>query len=141
MFVTKNLIRLHDIDMAGILYFPRQFRFVHEALEDFMESEGFSFKKIFNNGEFLFVIVHCESDYLVPLRLRDHLEIHVYVEDIGTTSFTLCYNIYQPSGLEVGKAKTVHVTINKKTMKKCSIPNVLRKVLEKHLATPPAKRP
>lgn len=119
---------MHDIDMAGILYFPRQFRFVHEALEEFMESEGFSFKNLFHNGNFLFVIVHCEADYLAPLSIGDLLEVHMYVKNIGTTSFTLCYNIYHENGLEVGTAKTVHVSVEKTTMKKIPIPEILTNI-------------
>jgi len=140
MFVTKNLVRMHDIDMAGILYFPRQFRFVHEALEDFLESEGYSFDKVFREGEFNFVIVHCEADYLAPLRIGERLEVHMYVENIGRTSFTFCYNIYNADGVEVGTAKTVHVAIEKEKHKKVLIPPVLKKVLKKHHSTPPAVR-
>lgn len=133
MFVTKNLIRMHDVDMVGILYFPRQFRFVHEALEDFLESEGYRFDKIFTEEDFLFVIVHCESDYLDFLKLGDAIEIHVYVEKIGTTSFTIGYKIYRDDGLEVGTAKTVHVCLDTKTRTKIPIPEPLKNILQKHL--------
>lgn len=133
MFVAKNLIRMHDIDMAGILYFPRQFRFVHEALEDFMASLGFSFPQVFQFENFLFVIVHCESDYLKPLIIGDRLEIHVAIGHIGTTSFSINYSIYKDSGLHVGNAQTVHVTIDSRTRQKILIPPKLKTALEKHL--------
>ena len=125
---------MHDIDMAGILYFPRQFRFVHEALEDFMASEDFSFPKVFQFEDFMFVIVHCESDYLKSLIIGDRLEIHVDVSHIGNTSFTVNYNIYKDTGLHVGRAKTVHVTIDSRTRQKIPIPSKLKAVLEKHLS-------
>jgi len=54
MFITKNTIRMHDVDIVGILYFPRQFRFVHEALEDFLTSEGIPFDKLLQEKNFLF---------------------------------------------------------------------------------------
>lgn len=132
MFKTKNLVRMHDIDLAGILYFPRQFRFIHEALEDFMESEGWGFDKIFHHGDFIFVIVHCEADYLAPLRIGDQIQVHMCVEAIGTTSFTLGYKIYNEGSVMVGTAKTVHVSIDKKAHKKIPIPSVLKKILSKH---------
>lgn len=140
MFTTQNLVRMHDVDMAGILYFPRQFRFIHEALEDFMESENYSFAKLFHEGDFLFVIVHCEADYLAPLTLGDDLDVHMRVSDIGETSFTLYYNIYKRNGPEVGRAKTVHVAIDRAAHKKIPIPVDLRAILTKHLSTPPANQ-
>lgn len=135
MFVTKNQIRMHDIDMVGILYFPRQFRIVHEALEDFLDSEGYRFDKIFNEENFLFVIVHCESSYLAPLKLADKLEVQVSIEHIGTTSFTIYYTIFRDDGLKVGTAKTVHVCIDSQTRKKIPIPEPLMGILVKHQNT------
>lgn len=132
MFVARNQVRLHDMDMAGLLYFPRQFRFVHDTLEDFMSQEGMAFETLFYDNDFMFVIVHCESDYFHPMKLGDHLEVHMLCKEIGKTSFTLLYHIYREDGLEVGRAKTVHVTIDKKKHKKIPIPKKLKTVLEKH---------
>ncbi|MEM1282174.1 MAG: thioesterase family protein [Chlamydiota bacterium] len=133
MFKAKNLVRLHDVDVAGRLYFPRQFRFVHEALEDFMESEGRSFSHVFNELDYLFVIVRCESNYYTPLVMGDRIEIHVYVDNIGNTSFTLRYIIFKEDGTKTGTVKTVHVCINKKTGEKIPVPQDLRDILIKHL--------
>lgn len=133
MYFTKNRVRLHDVDIAGRLYFPRQFRFVHEALEDFMESEGKPFSQVFTELNYLFVIVHCESDYHFPLVMGDRIDIHVYVENIGSSSFTLCYNIYKEGGKKTGTAKTVHVSLDKRTGHKIPNPEELIEILGKHL--------
>lgn len=133
MFATENQIRMHDIDMVGILYFPRQFRLVHEALEDFLESEGFGFDQVLKEEQFLFVIVHCSSDYIASLRLGDRLRLHVWVGHIGTTSFTIEYAIYKREGDLVGKAKTVHVSLDFHTREKIPIPESLKHILQKHL--------
>ena len=133
MFVAKNKVRMHDTDMAGILYFPRQFRFAHDALEDFVESEGFSFQQLFREEKFVFVIVHCEADYLVPLKVGDLLNVHLFIERIGTSSFTVLYEMYTLDHTHVGSAKTIHVTLDRISRKKIPIPPVLRKTLEKHV--------
>ncbi len=136
MFITHNRVRMHDTDMAGILYFARQFRFAHDALEDFAESEGFQFNELFNNQRFVFVIVHAEADYLIPLQIGDKLEIQLAVEQIGNSSFTISYQIYKLGKSKptlAGKAKTIHVTLNGKTRKKILIPEELRAKLQKHL--------
>lgn len=132
MFITHNKVRMHDTDMAGILYFPRQFRFSHDALEDFLESIGMSFKHIFQKEHFVVVIVHAEADYFYSLKVGDELEIHVSVEKVGTTSFTILYQIYKLDKTLSGVARTVHVTLDSKTRKKIPIPDFLHKFLSSH---------
>lgn len=132
MFVSKNKVRMHDTDMAGILYFPRQFRFVHDAWEDLMEKEGLCFHRLFNEEPFAFVIVHAEADYLAPLQVGQKLDVHVSIEAIGTTSFTIDYQIYREDKTLIGTAKTVHVTIDRKTRKKIPVPDELKKKLSKY---------
>lgn len=123
---------MHDTDMAGILYFAKQFRFAHDALEDFVHSFGYNFKNVFELNDFVFVIRHVEADYLLPVTLGDKLEIHVSIENIGTSSFTVKYDIYRDEIL-VGMAKTVHVTLTRTTRKKIPIPQEFKKHLEEHL--------
>lgn len=133
MFITHNQVRMHDTDMAGILYFPRQFRFAHDALEDFVETLGYTFDQVFHREKFVFVIVHAEADYLATLRVGDRLEIHLSIDRVGETSFTVLYNIYKMDKTLVGKAQTVHVTLDSATRKKIPIPPHFKMLLEKHL--------
>lgn len=132
MFIAYNKVRMHDTDMAGILYFARQFRFAHDALEDFMESEGINFNTLFKESAYVFVIVHAEADYLASLNVGDKLEIHLFVERIGSTSFTLSYHIFRNQHQLIGTAKTVHVTVDAKTREKINIPSEFKSFLEKH---------
>lgn len=132
MYISHNKVRMHDTDMAGILYFPRQFRFAHDALEDWIESEGLGFDQVFHRENFVFVIVHAEADYLDSLKVGDKLDVHLNIERIGTTSFTVSYQIFRKKHL-VGTAKTVHVTLNSQTREKIEIPEMFRQILSKHL--------
>ncbi len=135
MFIAKNKVRVHDTDMAGILYFPRIYRFANDALEDFMSAENFDFEHVFHKDKFIFVIVHSEADYYASLRVGDNLNVHVSVEKIGTTSFTLIFEIYREDHTHMGTVKTIHVSIDRTVHKKIPIPAGLRKSLEKHLVT------
>lgn len=128
---------MHDTDMAGILYFPRQFRFAHDALEDFIESEGgMSFDQVFRHEKFVFVIVHAEADYHKPLHVGNNVEIHLSIEKIGNSSFTVAYKIYRiPDNELVGSAKTVHVSLESDSRKKIPISDRLRATLHKHLVS------
>jgi 1,4-dihydroxy-2-naphthoyl-CoA hydrolase len=64
MFIAHNQVRMHDTDMAGILYFASQFRFAHDALEDFVAHLGFSLPSLFHGNSFVFVIRHVSVRYL-----------------------------------------------------------------------------
>jgi len=131
-FIAKNRVRMHDTDMAGILYFPRQFRFIHDAWEDLMEEEGFDFHTLIFHENYLFVVAHAEADYLAPLKVGDDLVVKVTCEKLGTTSFTMSYEIEKRDGLVVGRGKTVHVTLQADTRTKIPIPAALRLKLEKY---------
>lgn len=133
MFIAYNKIRMHDTDMAGILYFPRQFRFVHDAWEDLMEKEGMNFDTLFTKTPYAFVVVHAEADYKAPLRVGDSLEVHVKTLHIGQTSFSIGYQIYKEDKTLVGTAKTVHVTIDRNSWQKIPIPNQLLDSLKKYV--------
>lgn len=135
MFISYNKVRMHDTDMAGILYFAKQFRFIHDALEDLVEKEGFSFDHLFHTSHFVFVIVHAEADYLAPVKVGDLLEVHVEVENLGSSSFTMSYKIFKVNGVMMGKAKTVHVSLDAKTRQKIPLPDVLKKILQKYQPT------
>jgi len=134
MFIATNQVRMHDTDMAGRLYFAKQFRFAHDALEDLVASENFGFDYMFHKSDYAFVIVHCEADYYAQLVVGDQLKVHVTVEHIGDSSFVMHYQIYRDNGVLVGKVKLVHVTIDTKTGNKISIPDEFRQKLGKYLA-------
>lgn len=89
----------------------------------------------FSTEDSWIAIVHAESDYLQPLGIGDELEIHVEVEKMGTTSFTLNYEIYKTEGAHVGRGKTIHVCIDKATREKIPVPDTLRGKLSKHART------
>ena len=135
VFTHRFQIRLHDTDGAGILFFANQFVIVHDAYEKLLEKLGFSFATMLTKRSYFLPIVHAESDYKAPLFVGDHLIITVTVGHIGHTSFSFEYVIRNRKKMIVGTAKTVHVTINKKTRKKIPLPKEIRRGLERFSST------
>ena len=125
-FVYRTQIRLHDTDAAGILFFAHQFAIVHDAYEQLLEKFGCSFPTMLKKRSFFLPIVHAESDYKAPLFVGDHINISITVGHIGQTSFSFEYVIRNAKKKIVGTAKTVHVTINKKSRRKILLPKELR---------------
>jgi YbgC/YbaW family acyl-CoA thioester hydrolase len=132
-FIAHNKIRMYDTDTAQILFFGNQFRLLNDALEDLLENEGITLKDLFTTSPFGFVFVHAESDYLAPLVGGDHVQIEVSVNHIGNSSFGFYYEIFKKGSRElVGKGNTKHVTIDRKSFKKITIPADFRKKLTKY---------
>ncbi len=132
MYIKEDKVRMHDTDMAGIIYFAKVFRIVHDALEDLLHDEGLIYQDLFTSSDWAFVIAHAESDYIKPMRVGDKLHIHVVCEKIGTRSFTMGYKIYKDETKLMATARTVHVTIQPKEHKSVPIPDSLRASLKKY---------
>ncbi|MDB2613840.1 acyl-CoA thioesterase [Chlamydiales bacterium] len=129
MFKIKTKVRMKDTDMAGVIYFSQQFCYVHEAVEEFFEKKiGLSFNTLFHNNPFVFVIAHCEANYLAPLKVGDVIEVMLFIEKIGTTSLSLSFELKRENQ-KVGDAKTVHVCLDSQTRKKTPLPEDFKKLL------------
>lgn len=119
-------IYLRDTDATGVLYFTEQLRMALETLE-----ECFSLKQLLEKEAFLMPIVHAEADYFAPLRVGDEVEISIFCEKIGTTSFSLSYHFFDSKRkIEVGRAKIVHVAVSKETKVSISLPHHLKVFLQ-----------
>ena len=130
-FISKNKVRMHDTDMAGRLYFARQYRFANDALEDWSFSRDLDYFHLAKEKGFMFVIVHSEADYYKHLQVGDEVKVHLSCEHIGNTSFSLLYQIYREENEMVGLCRTVHVTINTQTGEKITLPDILKDHLQK----------
>jgi len=133
MFTYTTKIRLHDTDAAGIIFFANQFKLIHDAYEDLLEEYGWSFEKMLKKTNYFLPIVHAESDYLTSVFVGDKITIAIKVGHIGNTSFSFEYTLKRGKTL-IGRAKTVHVTINQKTRKKMPLPPTMRRALERYQA-------
>lgn len=123
-------VRLHDTDAAGILFYANQFKMIHDTYEKFLNRIGFGLRDRFTIRDFSFPIVHAEADYHQPLQVGDTIEIALVVAQVGKTSFTLEYSLTNLDGISVGRARTVHVTIDLESGKKIELPKSFREKLE-----------
>ena len=131
-FKTQRVIRFRDTDAAGMIFFVNYFNFAHETYELFLQEIDYSLKNIIEQESFLLPIVHAESDYHQMINLEDEITIVLSVNRIGKTSFTLVYEYFLENQELVGCVKTVHVCVDKTTLKKRSIPEKLLQALKKY---------
>ena len=124
----EAVIRLHDTDAAGRIFFASLFRILHDAFEQFLEKQGLSLGLFLHDSECSLAIVHAEADYAQPLAHGDRITIQLGAEMVGTTSFTMRYVVCK-DGQEAASAKTVHVAISPSTGRKRELPDALRSAL------------
>ena len=132
VFSYTTKIRLHDTDAAGIIFFANQFKLIHDAYEEFLEMLGIGIHQTLKKTNYFQPIVHAQSDYKVPVFVGDKIDISIKTGNIGKTSFSLEYTLKRGKDL-VGRAKTIHVTIDQKSRKKIPLPTALRRALKKSL--------
>lgn len=126
MHIYHHKIKLHDTDAAGILFFSNQFKYIHDAYEELLDKIGFGFSVLLTQKDYFLPIVHAESDYCSPVFAGDIVTIEVTVDEIGKTSFAFSYKITNQNAILVGKARTVHVTIDKHSREKINLPADLK---------------
>jgi YbgC/YbaW family acyl-CoA thioester hydrolase len=129
LLTYQHIVKLHDTDSYGIIFFPNQLRICHDALQELWRCLGHPLRPTRSDMTFLPVVVHAESDYLAPIRLGDELTISIGLAAIGTTSITLDYRLRNQHDAEVGRARTVQVCIDPTTSVKIPVPPLLRAAL------------
>lgn len=80
-------VRFRHCDPAGIVFFPRYFEMLNDALEDLMAALGQPFERLHADGGV--PTVRLEADFAAPSRLGEVLELELAVVELGRSSFTL----------------------------------------------------
>ena len=127
-FSYQTTIKFHEVDAAGRLFFAHQLRIAHDAYEAFLESAGLPIAEIIRDRSYDLPLIHAESDYLAPVFVGDNIRVHLLVDRIGASSFTLAYQFFNDQQL-VGRAKTVHVAVDSGTGKKIALPEEIMEKL------------
>jgi acyl-CoA thioester hydrolase len=89
VFSTNIEVRFRDLDALGHVNNAVFFTYFEEGRKQFS-------KKVFDvsdSSDFKFIMAHIRCDFIRPIRLNDHIILHMWVKDIGTKSFSFKYHI------------------------------------------------
>jgi 1,4-dihydroxy-2-naphthoyl-CoA hydrolase len=136
-FEYHYVLPLHEVDAAGIAFFSHAFRHAHDAYEAFMDELGLSLKELLSEGEYGLPLVHCEADFLAPIRHGDHVRIELRVQTLGRSSFSLAYRFTSLAGDPLVRALTRHVLVSNQTGRAAALPQAMRRRLQAHSAPDP----
>ena len=104
-FSYGRVIRFHETDAAGVVYFARLLTLCHEAYEAALATVDIDLRAFFSAaGGVAVPIVHTEADFYQPLRCGDAIAITLTPKQLSLHSFEITYTISnQPSGQALDK--------------------------------------
>ena len=97
-FSWKIRILFVDTDASGRIHYSSLFRHVEAAEMEFFRILNRPFSQI-PHHDLKFPRVHVEADYKAALVCDDELDVQVFVERIGRTSYTLATEFYKEGKL------------------------------------------
>ena len=121
-YTNKQYVRWDDLDAMGHVNNAKYLTFAQEA--------RFAMLGIFN-----MVVARAEADYKAPIHEGNiFIDVAIWVESIGTSSFVLIYEISK-DGLLYARVKTVQVAVTDDTKSSRPLTDIQRDVLNKYLET------
>jgi 4-hydroxybenzoyl-CoA thioesterase len=88
-FIRDVTIRFEHCDPAGLIFYPRFFALVNEAVEDWFASLGWSFKVLHIERRKGIPTVRFETEFVAPVRIGDTLRQSLGVDALGRSSLSL----------------------------------------------------
>ncbi len=129
-------IRLGEFDLGGVLYHAHYFHLYELAREAFLRDQGLPYTGFVEQEQHL-AIVESHQLFKAPVRYGDRLELHLWVSDLGRSSFTFHYSIVPlkdgDKRSELHSAWTRHVFVAKldSDFKAIRLPETLLKAIER----------
>lgn len=128
-FTYQTVVRLHQTDAAGLLFFARQFELVHDCYEAYLHLNAVSFARLLKDRDYLLPIISANGNYAAPLMAGDQLVISMICTSCRANSFELTYELFRGDEA-VGRASTVHVCIDFQTRLKRPLPEPIRLAMQ-----------
>ncbi len=124
--------RYAEIDQQGVVFNGHYLTWFDEACTGFLDHLGVAYPGLIAGGHDI-QVVHSEIDYVAAVRWRDDVRVGVTCAAVGTTSFTLAFEICRvgDGGERVSavRGRNVYVVVSTQDWTKRMIPDELRAAL------------
>ncbi|MBI5282848.1 MAG: acyl-CoA thioesterase [Candidatus Solibacter usitatus] len=129
-FAWRTRIRFVDTDASGRIHYSALFRHLEAAEDEFFRSIGFAYAQR-GAADLTYPRVHVEADYLSALRYDDPVYITVAAAKVGTSSYTLEFNVYLEETSDVAASGLITVVcMSRRGQKAHPLPEELRAALK-----------
>jgi 4-hydroxybenzoyl-CoA thioesterase len=132
-FTRTVPIRFSHCDPAGIVYFPHYFDMFNGLIEDwYTERLGADYAAMISSDRHGFPFVHIETDFRVPSRMGERLDLTLLIDRVGRSSLSLVI-VGHLAGVERLRARLVTAMVSLETHRSVELPASLREKLEAYL--------
>lgn len=128
-FSEHIVVRLAHTDAAGVIFYPKLFEIEQELFERWLELGGFSVRAMLDGRLNPTPIVHCDADYLRPVRTGDRLTARLMGVEIGRSGYTFVWNFLLDGEVAL-RAKVKRVAIDLEAGASTELPEAFRAWLE-----------
>ena len=129
-------MHFHEVDAAGLVFFPHFLLYAHEAMEAFFDEDEIEdgYPGLIMNRRVGLPAVHIETTHLTPLRFGDRMVVETSVVKLGTRSFCFRHDIRRVRDAELSATiKHTAVCTDLDAMQSCDMPDDVRHILEQHV--------
>lgn len=127
--------RYAEVDQQGVVFNGHYLTWFDEACTGFLDHLDVTYPGLIASG-YDIQVVHSEIDFAGPVRWRDAVRVEVNCERIGSTSFTLGFNVLRGKDGEPAaehrsavRGHNVYVVVSTEDWAKRPIPPLLREAL------------
>ena len=93
-FTYSRVIRFHETDAAGVVYFANLLSLCHEAYESSLARASIDLKAFFSGANGVAVpVVHAEADFYRPMFCGDAIAITLTPEQLDADSFEIAFEV------------------------------------------------
>jgi 4-hydroxybenzoyl-CoA thioesterase len=132
-FTRTVAIRFSHCDPAGIVYFPNYFDMFNGLIEDwYTEQLSVDYSALILNQHFGFPFVHIETDFKLPSRMGEHLDLTLLLQRVGRSSLSIVI-VGHLAGIERLRARMVTSMVSIETQRAIELPPALRAKFETYL--------
>jgi len=129
-FTRTVPIRFSHCDPAGIVYFPHYFDMFNGLIEDwYTEQLGVNYAKLILDDRHGFPFVHIETDFKLPSRMGEQLDLTLLLERVGRSSLSVII-VGHLAGVERLRARLTTAMTSLETQRSVELPNSLRDKFE-----------
>ena len=121
-FVHRRTVRFHDIDAAGIVFYPRLFEYFHDAYVAFLEHLGSPLAPVLRARAWAAPIRHAEAEFLRPLSFGDEIDVALVQARLDRHRATVGFRIARPGGEVVAVGQSVHAFVDRERRRPIEIP-------------------
>jgi acyl-CoA thioester hydrolase len=127
--------RYAEVDQQGVVFNGHYLTWFDEACTGFLDNLDVAYPGLIASG-YDIQVVHSEIDFAGPVRWRDAVHVEVHCDRIGSTSFTLGFDVVRSAGKDSAtepqsavRGHNVYVVVSTDDWAKRPIPPVLREAL------------